>query len=94
MNELSCPCWRTGRRRYGRNGEASERRTALFLLSFQGQTLVISGAAIEGKLLDQQQALVLWASWCWRPAIEGQAWPVLPPGQEAHQDRQVPAPQW
>jgi hypothetical protein len=61
----------------------------LFLLS---PRLRISGAVLQGRVLDQQQALQLWASWCWRPAIEGQAWPVVPPGQEAQQDRQVP--QW
>jgi hypothetical protein len=71
----------------------SREKRALFLLD---RMLRISGVVLEGRLLDQQQALQLWQAHAWQPASEGQPWPVDQPGID-----QVPAaavdqlvPQW
>ena len=87
MAELSCPCWRSA---FTRRGFASPKpvRLALFLLK-RGQ---LSGAVLEGKVLDQQQAQQLWNAWCWQPASEGQPWPAMDPGGQALQ--QGPMPLW
>lgn len=61
----------------------------MFLL---GQQLEISGVVLEGKLLDQQQALQLWRQWSWEPACEGQPWPVVA-DQAGMQGQAIPAPE-
>lgn len=48
------------------------RHPVLFLVTRRGQ---IVGAASEGVMLDQQQALALWRQWPWMPSAEGQVWP-------------------
>lgn len=65
----------------------------LFTLTPQ---LRVCGAVLDGKVLDQQQALALWASWIWRPAIEGQPWPLNLPGLEMQENpmQDLPEPDW
>jgi hypothetical protein len=63
----------------------------LFLVTPQRE---ISGAVVEGKVLSADQAMVLWSSWCWQPASEGQPWPQLEPGQAVLEGQSLPAPLW
>lgn len=93
MPESPCPVWRPGTRRPGQSKDQPGKRLALFMLTPLGQ---ISGAVAEGRVLDQQQAQQLWASWPWLPAIEGQPWPLELPGLEMqeHPMQDLPEPDW
>jgi hypothetical protein len=65
----------------------------LFLLS---QQLEISGAAVEGQMLGQVEALALWQAHAWQPASVGQPWPVDPAGMQEQRfpALETAAPEW
>lgn len=91
MAELPCPCWRPGARRvWARGFGVDADKRVLFLLTPLGQ---ISGAVVQGKVLDQRQASALWDAWPWVPASPHQPMPHTSPGQQAA-DQPRPRPQW
>ncbi|MFN9113052.1 MAG: hypothetical protein ACK5XN_23535 [Bacteroidota bacterium] len=71
----------------------SREKRALFLLD---RMLRISGVVLEGRLLDQQQALALWQAHAWQPSAVGQPWPVDPAGMQERrfEGLHAAAPQW
>jgi len=59
----------------------------------------LSGAVVQGKVLDRSEALKLWQAHAWQPASEGQEWPQDQPAVEplpAAVDQLVDqrAPEW
>lgn len=66
--ELPCPALRSGR-------DGATRR-ALFLLDHR--TRQITGAIVNGKVLNPDEALTLWQRHRWRPTEPGQHWPEAP----------------